>query len=59
MVDRLVGQFQTIIIPLCGPTCKLRLASWNSTRVEFQVGPSVAILLEYALEKAEASFDKF
>ena len=40
---RPAGQFLTIIIPLCGPTCKLRLASWKSTKVEFQVGPSVAI----------------
>ena len=36
-------RFQTIIMPDCGLTCKLRLASWNSTSVEFQVGPSVAI----------------
>ena len=36
------GRFQMIIMPLCGPTCKLRLASWISTSVEFQVGPSLA-----------------
>ena len=36
------GRFQMMMMPLCGPTCKLRLASWNSTSVEFQVGPSLA-----------------
>ena len=39
-----VGGPTYIIMPLCGPTYKLRLASWNSTKYEFKVGQSVAIL---------------
>jgi hypothetical protein len=38
------GWIRKIVIPLCGPSCKLRFAG-ISARLKFQDGPSVAIFM--------------
>ena len=40
---RVGGWFNPIIMPLCGPSCKLRLSRF-SAKLKFQDGPSVAIM---------------